>query len=64
MNIKVIFGSLLTGLGIIGLLYAGFVFTQHGVKEGRVLFTTLIIGFIFFSAGIGLVKSSSGSDNV
>ena len=59
MNTKTIFGSILTGLGIIGLLYAGFVFTQHGVKDGRILFTTLIIGFIFFSAGIGIVKNSS-----
>lgn len=59
MNTKVIFGSLLTGLGIIGLLYAGFIFMQHGLKDGRILFTTLIIGFIFFSAGIGIVKNSS-----
>jgi len=59
MNTKVIFGSLLTGLGIIGLLYAGFVFTQHGMSEGRILFTTLIIGLMFFSAGIGIVKSGS-----
>jgi hypothetical protein len=59
MNTKIIFGSLLTGLGIVGILYAGFVFTQHGLNEGRMFFSTLIIGLIFFSAGIKIVKSSS-----
>lgn len=58
MNIKRIFGSVLTGLGIIALIYAAITFvnttgSNHNVK---ILMTYGILGLIFFISGISLVK--------
>lgn len=59
MNIKRIFGALLTILGIAGLIYSATLFInksgQHNVKA---LITYGIIGFIFFLSGIGLVRTT------
>ncbi|WP_343302662.1 hypothetical protein AAHN97_14045 [Chitinophaga niabensis] len=57
MNVKRIFGAVLTVLGIIGLIYAGYGFVQHSVKT-RELIVVGIIGLIFFFSGIGLVKNT------
>lgn len=60
MNIKRIFGSLLTILGIIALIYAAFVFmnTGGGVRDVKALAIYGILGIIFFVSGIGLVKAT------
>jgi hypothetical protein len=58
MNIKRVFGSILTGLGICGLVYAAVVFvnntgSSHNVK---ILMTYGILSLIFFVSGISLVR--------
>jgi uncharacterized membrane protein len=57
MNVKRIFGTILTILGIIGLIYAGFGFVKHSLQT-RELVVAGIIGLIFFISGIGLVKNT------
>jgi len=61
MNIKRIFGSLLTVLGIISLIYAAVLFVNNSGGSGRdikALTIYGILGFIFFISGIGLVKTT------
>ncbi len=60
MNLKRIFGALLTVLGIAGLIYAAVVFINssggtHTIKT-LVIYGTL--GLIFFIAGISLVRTT------
>ena len=60
MNIKRIFGALLTVLGIIGLIYAAILFVNlsgsgaHGIKEIAIY---TILGLIFFISGISLIQT-------
>jgi len=59
MNIKKIFGSILTGLGICSLIYASILFvntTSEGTRDVKMLITFGVLGLIFFISGIGLVK--------
>jgi hypothetical protein len=60
MNIKRIFGALLTLLGIAGLIYAAIVFvnTSGGTRDIKSLLIFGIIGIIFFIAGIGLIRTT------
>ena len=61
MNIKRIFGALLTVLGIGGLIYAAVLFvnsTGGGVRDVKTLVTYGVLGLIFFVAGIGLVRTT------
>lgn len=60
MNIKRIFGALLTILGIGGLIYAGvlFVQTNGGVRDIKALSIYGILGLVFFIAGISLVRTT------
>ena len=57
MNVKRTFGTILTILGIVGLLYAG-----YGLINKSIDYTTLavigVIALIFFFSGIGLVKNT------
>jgi uncharacterized membrane protein YdcZ (DUF606 family) len=60
MNIKRIFGSILTMLGITGLIYCAVLFTntrggQHDIKA---LVVYSILGILFFIAGIGLIRTT------
>jgi uncharacterized membrane protein len=57
MNVKRIFGTLLTILGIIALLYAAYMFI-NGSEGYKLLAVYGILGLIFFIAGIGLVKNT------
>lgn len=57
MNVKRTFGTILTVLGIIGLIYAGYGFVSHN-NDMRALIVAAIIGIIFFVSGIGLVKNT------
>jgi len=57
MNVKRTFGTILTILGIIGLIYAGVGFVNHTIQT-RELVVVGIIGIIFFISGIGLVKNT------
>jgi len=60
MNIKRIFGALLTILGIASLIYAAvlFVNTSGGNRDIKALIIYGILGLIFFIAGIGLVRTT------
>ena len=60
MNLKRIFGGLLTILGIVGLIYAAvlFVNTSGGNRDIRALIIYGILGIIFFVAGISLVRTT------
>jgi uncharacterized membrane protein len=57
MNLKRIFGAILTVLGIAGLIYAGVSIIQHNSQ-----FTSItvfgIIGLLFFFSGISLVRTT------
>lgn len=59
MNIKRIFGALLTVLGISGLIYAAILFANvsggtHAIKE---VIIYAVLGIIFFISGISLVRT-------
>jgi hypothetical protein len=58
MNIKRIFGALLTGLGIIGLIAAAVMFVNNsvGMRDVKALVTYGMLGLIFFISGISLVR--------
>lgn len=60
MNIKRIFGSILTVLGIIGLIYAAYMFINTGgqLRDVKMLAVYGILGLIFFISGIGLVRNT------
>lgn len=57
MNVKRTFGTILTILGIAGLIYAGYGFLGKTIQY-RELAVVGIIGLIFFFSGIGLVKNT------
>jgi len=58
MNLKRIFGTILTVLGIIGLIYAAIGFVQN--TEGyKMLIVFAVLGIVFFITGIGLVRSTT-----
>lgn len=57
MNVKRIFGTILTILGIVGLIYAGFGFMQNS-DDAKSLIVFAIIGLIFFVSGISLVRNT------
>ncbi|MFP9117344.1 hypothetical protein ACLI08_06140 [Flavobacterium sp. RNTU_13] len=63
MNLKRIFGAVLTILGIIGLIYAAYIFinTNTGESSIKVLAIYGILGLIFFISGIGLIKGTRDS---
>jgi uncharacterized membrane protein len=59
MNLKRIFGGVLTTLGIIALIYGAYSFmTTKTGSDWKSLLVCIILGIVFFSAGIGLVKGT------
>ncbi len=60
MNLKRIFGAILTVLGILGLIYAAVLFVNGSENSGgiRTLAIYGVLGLVFFIAGIGLVKTT------
>lgn len=60
MNIKRIFGALLTALGIGGLIYTAVVFsnTSGGNKDVKELIIYGVLGIVFFFSGISLVRTT------
>ena len=57
MNVKRIFGTLLTILGIVALIYAAMSFVQH-TGDNRFVIVWAILGIVFFIAGIGLIRTT------
>ena len=60
MNLKRIFGALLTALGIGGLIYTAIVFssTSGGTGDVKELIIYGILGIVFFVSGISLVRTT------
>ena len=60
MNIKRIFGALLTICGIGGLIYTAVIFanTSGGNHDVKSLIIFGVLGLIFFVTGISLVKTT------
>jgi uncharacterized membrane protein len=61
MNLKRIFGALLTVLGIAALIYTAFVFTSTSgtnTRDVKTLVVFGVLGLLFFISGIGLVKTT------
>jgi uncharacterized membrane protein len=60
MNLKRIFGALLTLLGIVGLIYAAIVFVSNsgGSHDIKSLVIFGILGLIFFISGISLIRTT------
>lgn len=60
MNLKRIFGVILTVLGIVGLIYAAMVFMDAKGTESQVktLLVYGILGAVFFFTGIGLIRNT------
>lgn len=57
MNVKRIFGTVLTILGIIGLIYTGYELINKSTSYTS-LIVIGVIGLIFFFSDIGLVKNT------
>lgn len=57
MNVKRTFGTVLTILGIIGLIYTGYELINQSTAY-IALIVVGVIGLIFFFSGIGLVKNT------
>lgn len=58
MNVKRLFGVILTVLGIAGLIYAAVLFMNRGGGEIKALAVYGILGAVFFFTGIGLIKTT------
>jgi hypothetical protein len=60
MNIKRIFGALLTALGIGGLIYDAVIFTNTSGSEKDIKSLVIygVLGTVFFIAGIGLIRTT------
>lgn len=60
MNLKRIFGAILTVLGIAGLIYTAVVFvdTAGSERDIKSLIIYGVLGFVFFVSGISLVKTT------
>lgn len=60
MNLKRIFGAVLTVLGIGGLIYAAvlFVGSNNQGQEMKYLLSYGILGLIFFISGMGLIRNT------
>jgi len=57
MNLKRIFGPLLTILGIIGLIYGAYLFLNEETGW-RLILVSFVLGLVFFSSGLGLIKGT------
>lgn len=61
MNVKRLFGVILTILGIAGLIYAAVIF-MNSEGAGRQIKTLVVyglLGAIFFFTGIGLIRTTA-----
>ena len=60
MNLKRIFGTILTALGIGGLVYTAYLFsiTSGSNDDIRTLIIYGVLGFVFFLTGISLIKTT------
>jgi len=57
MDLKKIFGPLLTLLGVIGMIYGAFLFLNDETGDWKPLVVFFVLGLIFFTSGMSLIKS-------
>jgi uncharacterized membrane protein len=57
MNLKRIFGAVLTILGIAALLYGAYSFITEKPADWKTLIVCAILGIVFFSSGVNLIKN-------
>lgn len=57
MNLKRIFGAMLTILGIGALIYAAVIYV-NGIDNFKALIIYGLLGLLFFIAGISLVRTT------
>ena len=60
MNLKRIFGAILTLLGIGGLVYSAIVVihTTGGTYDLKSLIVFAVLGLLFFVSGMGLIRTT------
>lgn len=60
MNIKRVFGGILTMLGIVGLVYGAILFvnTSGGTRDVKALIISGLLGIVFFASGISLIRGT------
>ncbi len=60
MNLKRIFGAILTLLGIGGLIYTAVLFAQTSGsnQDVKILIIYGVLGIVFFASGISLVRTT------
>ena len=60
MNLKRIFGALLSVLGIVALIYVAVLVVNNSNNEANIKALVMygIIGLIFFGSGIGLIRTT------
>lgn len=60
MNLKRVFGVILTVLGIAGLIYAAYLFmnSEGSSRQIKALIVYGILGAVFFFTGIGLIRTT------
>lgn len=61
MDLKKLFGTLLTLLGIGGLIYAAILF-GNGTGNTKQLIVYALLGAIFFFSGVGLIRTMKSKE--
>ena len=61
---KRVLGIILSLLGIIGLIYAGFAFMNDdsNIRNIKMIIITVVLGGIFFIAGVSLVGNTKDKE--
>jgi uncharacterized membrane protein len=61
---KRVLGIILSLLGVIGLIYAGIAFMNgdSGTRNIKAIIFSGVLGALFFSAGIGLIKTTKDKE--
>lgn len=57
MNFKRIFGPLLTLVGLGALIYGAYLFLVPEDGDWKKILVLFVLGFVFFSSGLGLLKT-------
>ncbi|MEX2593222.1 MAG: hypothetical protein WD426_10630 [Anditalea sp.] len=58
MHLKNVFGTLLTIIGIVGLIYGAYLFLNEESNDWKPILVAFLLGLIFFSSGLGLIKGT------
>ena len=62
MQLKSFFGTILTIIGIIGLIYGAYIFLNDEDSGWKTIAVAFILGLIFFTSGLGLIKGTGHKD--